>query len=404
MKTLLQINIVVNYGSTGHIAEDIGQHAIQHGWDSYIAYGRNPRLSKSKTIRIGTDCDVNLHGLQTLLFDRHGLASVKPTKKLIEKIQEIKPDIIHLHNIHGYYINYEILFDFLNSADIPVIWTLHDCWAMTGHCAHFEFVDCDKWKTQCYSCPLKNKYPSSLLIDCSKTNYIRKKRLFNSVRNMTLVPVSNWLRSIVNSSFLSDYTVQVINNGINLNIYTPKKGNVFHTKYKLSNYFIILGVAHIWSIKKGLNDFIKLSKLLSDNFKIVLVGLSKKQLNDLPTNILGIPLTENTEQLADLYSAADLFVNPTWEDNFPTTNIEALACGTPVVTYKTGGSLEAIDSDTGFIVEQGDINGILDAVKAVKDNGKSYYTKVCRFRAEQFYNKVDRCQDYIDLYNRLYIE
>lgn len=401
MSVILQINIVVNLGSTGHIVEEIGQHAIQQGWDSYIAYGRNPRLSKSNTIRIGTDWDVRLHGVQTLLLDRHGLASEKPTRKLIESIKEIKPDVIHLHNIHGYYINYEILFKYLNSSDIPVVWTLHDCWSMTGHCAYFEFIGCDKWKSQCYSCPLTSKYPSSLIIDRSKSNYIRKKKLFNSVRNLTLVPVSQWLGNIVKSSFLSDYPVHVINNGINLNIFAPKKGNVISTKYKLSDYFIILGVAHIWSVRKGLKDFIKLSKLLPIDCKIVLVGLSEKQRKNLPSNILGIPSTENAEQLAELYSAADLFVNPTWEDNFPTTNLEALACGTPVITYNTGGSPEAIDSDTGFVVEKGDIDGLINAINTIKEKGKGFYSAACRERAEQLYDKNDRYMDYIKLYESI---
>lgn len=401
MKTLLQINVVVNYGSTGRIAEEIGQRAIQQGWESYIAYGRYPRDSKSKTIRIGSDRDVRFHGLQTMLFDRHGLASVKPTRKLIETIKELKPDIIHLHNIHGYYINYEILFDHLRTSKIPVVWTFHDCWAMTGHCVHFEFVGCDKWKKQCHKCPLKTKYPASFLIDRSRSSFIRKKRIFNSVERMTLVPVSQWLGNIIKSSYLSAYPIHVISNGINLDVFVPKIENVISSKYKLSGYFIILGVAHIWSERKGLNDFFELSKMLPEDCKIVLVGLTEKQQKVLPINIIGISRTENVEQLAEIYSTADLYVNPTWEDNFPTTNIEALACGTPVLTYSTGGSVEAVTPETGFIVEQGDLNGIISAIKEVREKGKAHYNKVCRERAVQFFDKDVRYQDYIDLYHSL---
>jgi glycosyltransferase involved in cell wall biosynthesis len=401
MSVVLQINIVTNYGSTGHIVEEIGQLTMACGWKSYIAYGRYERQSKSVLIKIGTDWDMKIHVLQTRLFDKHGLSSVNPTKKLINKIKEIKPDIIHLHNIHGYYINYKILFDYLSIADIPVVWTLHDCWAITGHCAYFDYISCNKWKIQCHSCQLIKEYPASFFVDRSKSNYLQKKELFTSVNNITLVPVSNWLEKILKNSFLSDCSIQVINNGINLNIFTPKIGNIIYTKYNLTNTFIILGVANVWDARKGLNDFFKLSQILQEGFKIVLVGLSQNQINVLPENIIGLPRTENVEQLAELYSSADLFVNPTWEDNFPTTNLEALACGTPVLTYKTGGSPESITLETGFILEQGDIDGILNVVKEVQTKGKSYYNKACRERAVSFYDKDQKYQEYIELYNSL---
>lgn len=401
MIKILQINIVVKYGSTGHIAEEIGQTALLKGWESYIAYGRNPRASKSTLIRIGTDFDVKMHGLYTLLFDGHGLASKNATKDFIKQIQEIKPDIIHLHNIHGYYINYEILFDYLKSANIPVVWTLHDCWAMTGHCAYFEFAGCDKWKTQCYECPLRATYPASLFFDRSKVHYLQKKELFNSVAKMILVPVSEWLANIVRQSYLSKYPVRVINNGINPEVFYPRHIEELALKNELSNRFVILGVAHIWSERKGLNDFIKLSKVIASDCSIVLIGLSDKQRKNLPSNIIGLSATENVNQLAEFYSLANVFINPTWEDNFPTTNIEALACGTPVITYKTGGSVEAVDEDTGFVVEQGDIHGLLTAIDCIKRKDKSEYIDICRSRAISKFNKNDRYLDYINLYDQL---
>jgi putative colanic acid biosynthesis glycosyltransferase len=401
MKTLLQINSVVNSGSTGRIAEEIGQTAIAAGWESYIAYGRNERPSSSKLIRIGSDKDVKLHGLQTRLFDRHGLGSKDATTALIRKVEDIKPDIVHLHNIHGYYINIEVLFLYLKKVNIPVIWTFHDCWPITGHCSHFTFVGCEKWKTQCYNCPQKTGYPASYLIDRSKKNFILKKELFNSLSNLTLVPVSQWLSGVLEESFLQKYPIKVINNGINTEVFKPSEGSAFRTKYSLDDKFILLGVASIWGERKGLNDFIELSKLLDSDFQIVLVGLTKKQIDQLPDNILGIERTESVDALADIYATSDAFINPTYEDTFPTTNLESQACGTPVITYKTGGSPEAIDESTGIVVEQGNMNKLVEAIYTIKKNGKQYYSDACVNRAHRLYKKEDRYKEYIDLYESL---
>lgn len=401
MKKLLQINSVVNSGSTGRIAEEIGQTAIAAGWKSYIAYGRNERPSKSELIKIGNDWDIKMHGFQTRLFDRHGLGSRSATKDLIEKIKEISPDIIHLHNIHGYYINIEILFNYLRNTNIPVVWTFHDCWPLTGHCAHFTFVGCEKWKTQCYNCPQKKNYPSSWVVDRSEKNYNLKKELFTSLPNLTLVPVSNWLSEILKESYLQHYPLNVINNGFNTEVFKPSSDKVFRIKYSLENKFILLGVATSWGSKKGLYDFIELSKLLKTDYQIVLVGLTKKQIEQLPDNILGIERTESVKELAEIYSASDVFVNPTYEDSFPTTNLESLACGTPVITYKTGGSPEAIDELTGIVVEQGNIGKLIDAINKVKDKGKQSYSEACVNRAHRLYKKEDRYQEYIELYEKL---
>lgn len=400
MKRLLQINSVVNSGSTGRIAEEIGQTAINYGWQSYIAYGRNPKESKSELIRIGSNLDVKLHGIKTRLFDKHGLGSKKATKRLIKEIQNINPDIIHLHNIHGYYINIKILFDFLKEYNKPVVWTLHDCWTITGHCPHFVFIGCEKWKTQCYKCPQKKDYPSSLFIDRSRKNYMLKKRLFTSVSNLTLVPVSNWLGDILKESFLNKYPIKVINNGISTGVFKPVNSN-FREKYNLQSKFILLGVTNIWSSTKGLDDFIKLDQKLEENYQIVLVGLTKKQKKDLPSNIIGIERTESVQELVEIYSVSDVFLNLTYQDTFPTTNLEALGCGTPVITYKTGGSPEAIDEKTGIVVEQGDMDGLIQAIKTIKTNGKKYYTDECLSRVERLYRKEDRYLDYIHLYEEL---
>lgn len=401
MKKLLQINSVVNSGSTGRIAEEIAHTAIASGWESYIAFGRNERYSESNLIRIGNDLGIKMHGLQTRLFDRHGLGSVKSTKLFIQQVDKIKPDIIHLHNIHGYYINIEILFNYLSKVDVPVVWTLHDCWSITGHCTHFSYVGCEKWRTKCYSCPQKNEYPTSLFIDRSEKNYILKNELFNSLSNLTLVPVSQWLSDILKDSFLQKYPSSVINNGINTSVFKPTGNNEFRERYGLQNKFILLGVAGIWSQRKGLEDFIELSKTLGADYQIILVGLTRKQKDQLPVEILGIERTESVEELAELYASSDVYINTTYEDTFPTTNLESLACGTPVITYNTGGSPESIDESTGIVVEQGNISKLVEAIRVIKDNGKQYYSDACVNRVNRLYKKEDRYKEYIDLYESL---
>jgi len=402
MPILLQINSVADFGSTGHIAEEIGQLAINNGWQSNIAFGREKRFSKSNLIKIGTGWDIIQHVLITRLFDRHGFGSKRATFELINIINKLNPDIIHLHNIHGYYINIEILFNYLSNVNIPVVWTLHDCWTITGHCSWFDFIGCRKWETGCFSCPQKKKYPSSLILDNSKINYFEKSKLFNSVNNLTIIPVSIWLSNILKKSFLKNHPSKVINNGLNLKIFTPQENDkAVRLKLGVFDQFMIIGVTSIWEKRKGLGDFHKLSKLIDKSMIIVLVGLNEKQIKDLPSNIIGITRTDNISQLVEIYSAADLFLNLTYEDNFPTTNIESLACGTPILTYNTGGSIEAVSHDTGFIVEKGDLSGIMNAIAIVKKKGKFSYSTACRNRAVKLYNKNDRYQEYIELYNLL---
>ena len=403
MKTLLQINVVANWGSTGRIAEEIGMMAINQGWKSYIAYGRNSGVSESNLIRIGDKWDIRKHVLKSRLFDKHGFGSKKATINLIEDIKKINPDIIHLHNIHGYYINIEVLFDYLATLSIPIVWTLHDCWSFTGHCAHFLYSGCNKWKTECYECPLKRSYPKSIIIDRSKENYKIKYQLFRSVNNLIIVPVSNWLKRLTNDSFINIYPAQCIYNGVNLETFIPLNKTNIQNKFNINNRFTLLGVSSVWTKRKGLDDFINLSKLIQQDSVIILVGLNQKQIKELPSNIIGIQRTENIQQLVEIYSAADLFLNLTYEDTFPTTNIESLACGTPVLTYNTGGSPEAVDIETGFVVEKGELNTVIDIINLVKEKGKAYYSSACRKRAVSLYNKDDRYNEYIQLYNRILI-
>lgn len=407
MKKLLQINPVIRINtSTGRIMQEIGELARAHGWETYIAYSKGRdgvKPNEAKLIPVGNKWSVAWHGVMTRLFDRHGLASDGATRAFVEEIQRIRPDVIHIHNIHGYFLNYRILFDYLSKANIPVIWTVHDCWLYTGHCYHYSYKHCSKWRKQCERCPQRKDFPASWWVDRSKQNFLDKKKAFTSVPKewLTIVPVSEWLRGEMQVSFLKDYPFRVIHNGINLENFRIYPTEEVKKRYGLEGKRIILGVASIWMEEKGWKDFMQLSNLLNPEEMIVLVGVKEEQKKGLPSNILPIARTENLRQLAELYAAADVFVNPTWQDNYPTVNLEAIACGTPVVTYRTGGSIEVITPDTGFIVEQGDVVGLLKAVREIEKTGKDYYQPRCRAYAEAHFRKEDRYADYLKLYEAL---
>ena len=407
MKKLLQINPVLRTNtSTGRIMQEIGELAIQNGWESYIAYsyGRDGvKPCRSKQIPVGNKWDVALHGVVTRLFDAHGLMSQVATQKLVDQIQKIKPDVIHIHNIHGYFLNYQILFDFLSQNDIPVIWTVHDCWLYTGHCYYYTFIGCNKWQTGCGHCPQQRKFPASWLTDRSRQNFIDKKEAFTSVPTdrLTIVPVSEWIKGEMKKSFFKDYPFQVIHNGINTEVFKLSETEEVKSKYGLKGKPILLGVAALWHPEKGVADFLQLASMLHEDEVIVMIGVDEKLQKRLPHNVVGIKRTENIRQMAELYSAATAFVNPTWQDNYPTVNLEAIACGTPVVTYRTGGSVEAVTPETGFIVERGDVDGLLQAVRIIEQRGKASYIEPCRNYALAHFKKEDRYADYIRLYNKL---
>lgn len=394
-KKLLIINITCNQGSTGKISEQIGGLMQEREWDVYLAHGaRRVNSSKLKTIPFSNMKVEFFHALKSLLFDSDGLGSICTTKKLIKKIKEMKPDIIQLNNLHGYFINYKILFKYLNSTDIPIVMTLHDCWAFTGHCTHFEGANCNRWLSKCYNCPLKLKRPKvSLLFDRSKRNFEYKKKYLGCSPNLNIIAVSEWIGNLAEQSILKNHQINIFHNGIDLSVFKPYDKNK-------SNTFTILGVANVWYEDKGLNDIYELRKQLPlDKYQIILVGLSERQIKKLPKGIVGIRRTSNQTELAKLYSDANVLVNPTYADTFPTVNLEALACGTPVVTYKTGGSPEAIDEKTGIVVEQGNVNALVDAIKQIQEF--PFLSENCRSRAEQLFNK-DKCfEKYIDLYEKI---
>lgn len=400
MPKLLQINVTANWGSHGKIADSIGQLAIQKGWESIIAYGRMHNKSQSQLLKIGDNKDVKIHGIATRLFDYHGLMSQDSTKDFIVQASKFNPDIIHLHNIHGYYLNYQLLFEWIKSREIPVVWTLHDCWPYTGHCAYYTFENCVKWQTSCEDCPGLGNYPKSFW-DGSIRNFIRKRQSFLGVKNLTLVPVSDWLRRDLGKSFLKNYPSITIHNGIDINLFKPSLNiDTIKSKFNIYEGKILLGVASVWEKRKGLEEFLKLRDLLPQNYNIILIGLTNDQIKSLPNGIIGINRTDNIQDLVDLYSAADLFLNPTLEDNFPTTNLEALACGTPVITYNTGGSPEAIDEKTGIVIDYGDINKFASSIiDTIEVNPLSSID--CRERAINLFDKDKTYQSYLRLYEKL---
>lgn len=394
---ILQLNSVCGVGSTGRIVMDMHNVLKSKGYNSTVAYGRETLGGADKEIYIGNRIDKYLHVIYSRLLDAHGYGSFKATKNFIKKIGVLNPDIIHLHNIHGYYLNIEILFEYLVAANKPVVWTFHDCWPITGHCTYFDYIGCDKWKTGCYECPIKAEYPKSILLDASKENYRKKNDLFAGVKDLTIVTPSRWLSLLVEASFLKKYPIKIINNGIDLSVFNPVESD-FRVRNNLFNRFIILGVSSIWGERKGLNYFVRLAKDLKPDQIIVLVGVSDKIKKELPEEIVCISKTNNTRELAEIYSAADVFVNPTLEDNFPTTNLEALACGTPIITFDSGGSAECVDERCGIVVRRGDYDALSSAVVTVQSRGKQFYASQCLSRAKRLYDKNDRFQEYVRLY------
>lgn len=400
MPRVLQINSSANWGSTGRIAEQINATASSLGWETYFAYGRIANPSSSKLIHIGNKLSQMLALIGSRVFDNEGLFSVGVTYAFIHKIKKINPDVVHLHNIHGYYLNLKILFSHLNKMGVPIVWTLHDCWAFTGHCPHFDYIKCERWKKQCYSCPQKSDYPASWFIDGSKRNFRIKKKYFNLPSNLTLVPISQWLDKVVADSFLSSKKRVVINNGIDINKFHHCEPNHINTVGLIGKY-VLLGVATTWLDKKGLSDYFLLSDMLDSQYQIVLIGLSEKQISSLPSKIIGIKRTSSIEELIEYYSIADVVMNLSYEESFGLTTVEGMACGTPGIVYDRTASPELITKQTGIVVTAGDLKSVTKAVEIICSKGKSFYQDACRKRAVEYYDKNIQYQKYIDLYSEL---
>lgn len=400
---VLEINSVCGIRSTGRICTDLADVLAAKGHTCRVAYGREtvPEKYRKIAIRIGTEAGVRRHGLQSRLFGHTGFYSKEATRKLLKEIDRYQPDLVHLHNLHGYYVHIGLLFDYLKEKQIHVVWTLHDCWAFTGHCAHFAESGCTQWKTQCTHCAKTKSYPTCWFGDHVKRNFEEKRALFTGFPQMVVVTPSKWLAETVRQSFLAKYPVEVIHNGIALNIFRPTEGD-FRKRYHLENKHIVLGVASAWSRSKGLYDFIELAKGLPDDHQIVLVGLTAKQIAEMPDGILCIERTNNAQDLAEIYTAADVFVNPSRQETMGLVTAEALACGTPCVVYNATAVPEVVDETCGSVVEAGDLHVLRQEIERIVGE-KPYSREACLCRAAQ-YEKNKQFDRYIELYEKLTAE
>lgn len=413
---VLSINTTFkNGGSTGRIVSDLNQIMLQNEIDSYVAYGINDGIPDTQHIRcVQSSFELKKSQVQSRLFARHGFYNVAATKRLLTFIDSINPDVIHLHNIHGYYVHCGMLFDYIKLHDIPVVWTLHDCWAFTGWCAYFDYANCDRWKTHCYHCPNIKEYPKAWITSRASSNYDLKMRTFCGVKNLTLVTPSKWLANLTRESFLKDYQVKVINNGVDISIFKPVENKV-KKELHIEGKKMILAVAGGLAKRKGSEYLIKIPSQLNEDEVLVILGIRENQKKLLPSQkCIGIPYSNSLEKLAMIYSAADVFINTTLEDNFPTTNIEALACGIPVVTFDTGGSIEAVldnehyvdlkngkKSSVGGVVPKGDVETMLCLVREITSQDKKKYSENCIRKAHEYYNRESQLMDYIKLYKEI---
>jgi glycosyltransferase involved in cell wall biosynthesis len=400
---IVHINMT-SLGSTGKIMLQIAKCARENGYDANTfsthvwskKYQKLPSPPQGHKY-YGTYLENFVHCVLGKLFAKNGCYSYFATCRLIRQLKKYKPDVLHLHNLHGFCINLPLLFRYIKRNNVNTVWTLHDCWSFTGHCPHFVSVDCNKWKNQCHDCPLFKEYPK-VYWDNSRQMYLHKKKWFTGVNNMIIVTPSLWLADLVKQSFLKDYPVKVINNGIDLNVFKPVESD-FRKKYSCENKRIVLGVAFGWGKKKGLDVFLELAKRLDEQYQIVLVGTNEETDRLLPHNIISINRTQNQRELAEIYTAADVFVNPTREDTYPTVNMEAIACGTPVVTFKTGGSPEIVDKSCGSVVDVEDVDEMQKEIIRVCED-RPYSAEDCLERAKSF-NMIDRFEEYVELYTEV---
>lgn len=367
MKVLF-VNLVYAVGSTGKIITDMMEVLKRSGHDARVLYGVGEKSDDPDAVRVSGKPGYYFHNAVSRFTDHAGLYSRAATRKLIREIRAFSPDVIHLHTLHGFYVNYEMLFRFLKQAGVPVIWTLHDCWAFTGHCTHFSQANCTQWQTLCRDCRLLCRYPHCYGRGDVTRNYLRKKAAFTGVKNLTLTTPSQWLADQAAHSFLRDYPCVVVPNGIDRAVFHPRPSGL-RAAYHLQDKKIVLGVANAWNARKGLPDMLALAERLGAAYQVVLIGLTERQLPHIPPNVLGLLRTADRTELAQWYTAADVFVNPTYEETFGLTTVEAQACGTPAVVYATDGCPETLLTEDSVLVAQGDREALVRAVREVAQRG-----------------------------------
>ncbi len=391
---VVQINATCGVGSTGKICVEISRLLGENGIENHILFCEG-ETAHPQGIKCATPFELRAEALKARLFGNWGFGARRTTKAMIAHLERIRPDIVHLHNIHGHTCHLEMLFSYLRKKKIKTFWTFHDCWAFTGYCTYFTLAGCDKWKTGCENCIQKRKY--SWLWDKSKSLYARKKALLAGL-DLTVIAPSEWMGGLVRQSFWKEHSLYVIPNGIDLSLFHPTESDI-RERYNLENRYLILGVAFGWGRAKGPDVFTSLAARLGENYRILLVGTDEKTEKALPCNIIPIRRTQDQRELAALYTAADVFVNPTREDNYPTVNLEALACGTPAITFGTGGSPESIDDTCGVAVPCDDMDALMQEIVRVCEN-KPFSRDACLKKAREF--DAARCfYEYIKLYGVL---
>ena len=396
-----QINSSCGFGSTGKIAVEISKKLDEKLVENRIFYSGNKVSCEKNGVLINSKTDIRIHQILSRLFGDQGWHSYFTTKKLVRNLKAFSPDIIHLHNLHGYYLHMGVLFSYLAKSNARVVWTLHDCWAFSGHCTHFTSVNCNKWQKECFGCPQKKAYPYSWFFDRSKTLFNRKQKLYNAVCDMQITAVSNWLSGVAaKSKLLSGRKITVIPNGIDTKVFAPAAPLTEIGGIDISNKKVVLGVANSWSKSKGLDDFAALSKEIPDDFVIVLVGLRPEQAAGLPKNIIGLQHTDSIESLVKLYSTALVYFNASVEETFGLTTIEALSCGTPAITYNATACAEPVTKSTGFVLSPHDIKGVKEAILTVDKKGKDFYKDACQKHAIESYDANKIYKRYIELYFR----
>lgn len=396
---VFQLNTYCGVKSTGRIACEIAKLVLEDGGECRIGYGV-PGISADSepfAYQIGRPLERKIHGAMRKLLDAEGYGSYFATRKLIREMRDFRPDIVHLHNLHGCYLHLATLFAYLRESGVPVVWTLHDCWPFTGHCAYFDYCGCERWKTGCHHCPQKKSYPVCLGLDGSSRNYRMKQKWFANLP-LTFVTPCEWMKGPLSASFLGNSPVQVIPNGVNLQVFQPTSSDL-RERYQLGNARVCLSVASEWDARKGLSFLCQVAEQMGESYRFAVIGLEEEQLAQIPKGMLGLTRTADTRELAAWYTLADCFVNPTLEDNMPMVNLEALACGTPVATFATGGCPEAVDASCGMVVPQKDIHALCAAIRVLASE-KPQRTQSCLQRAGLF-DASRTFRSYLALYKEL---
>ncbi|TCT30367.1 glycosyltransferase involved in cell wall biosynthesis [Providencia alcalifaciens] len=399
MKVLL-IDVNCKKGSTGKIVYELYSELKEQGHEAAICYGRGDKISEKNIYKTSSDIETIIHAGMSRLTGYTGYFSPFSTKRIINIIDSFNPDVIHLHELHGYYVNIYPLLEYIKKKKIKTIWTFHCEFMYTGKCGHS--FECEKWKTGCHHCPQLNNYPRSLYFDRTEFMYNQKKDSFSNYHNLTIVTPSSWLAERTKISFLHEKKIKIIHNGINnKDIFKPIYNSSLYNKYNLYGKKIILSIApNIMSYTKGGEKILDIARKYHDQNVIFLLIGNDDEIKNLPKNVIAIGKIKDQNLLAEFYSIADLFLICSKRENFPTTCLEALSCGTPIIGFNNGGTAETAPGNLGFFVEDNDIDALVEFIKNFT-TGKTILAspQECRNFAVTNYSTENMLKQYIELYN-----